>query len=307
MKLPFTLKQLLIIKAVVLKKNLTNASKILLISQPTLSKQIQILENNLGILLFNRENNVMTLTDAGRTFLNYSERILSLCEESCRNLNDLKKGHRRNLNIASTNQISNFLLPRILTLFIKRFPQFNIKVHISSKENILVYLISENIDIAIIHSYKLIKKRYVFSINDVLSDEIFLAIRKKYIYKRKRLNKKNLLLLNFISLKSNFTFYQFLKQKFLQTDIKNFKLIVQINSRKGLKRAITLGLGVSFISSKFICKNVKINCINLEKIKIIRTFHTIANQKSNNFRMSKIFIKELNNLINKSKHSTITL
>jgi len=307
MKLPFTLKQLLIIKAVALKKNLTNASKILLISQPTLSKQIQKLENNLGILLFNRENNIITLTDAGRTFLNYSERILSLCEESCRNLNDLKKGYRGNLNIASTNQTTNFLLPRILTLFIKRFPQFNIKIYISSKENILTYLINENIDIALIHSYKLIKKKYIFNIDNLLSDEIFLAIRKKYIYKKKRLNKKNILLLNFISLRSNFTFYQFLKQKLLQNNIKNFKLIVQTNSRKGLKRATILGIGVSFISSKFISRNLKINFTNLEKIKIIRTFYSVTNQKSNNFRMSKVFIKELNKLINISKQLTITL
>ena len=88
------LQQLRIIKAIASENSFTRAAEILFISQPSLSKQVKILENRLGILLINRESNKISLTEGGRLFLQYSERILALCEESCRALNDLKNGDR---------------------------------------------------------------------------------------------------------------------------------------------------------------------------------------------------------------------
>jgi DNA-binding transcriptional LysR family regulator len=88
--LPFTLQQLRILKAVATEENLTRAAELLYVSQPSLSKQIKTLEKNLDILLINRENNKISLTENGKVFLQYCERILALCEESCRVLIDLK-------------------------------------------------------------------------------------------------------------------------------------------------------------------------------------------------------------------------
>ena len=84
MVLPFTLQQLRIFKAIASEKSFTQAAEILFVSQPSLSKQIKTLENRLGILLLNRTGNKISLTESGNVFLQYSERILALCEESCR-------------------------------------------------------------------------------------------------------------------------------------------------------------------------------------------------------------------------------
>jgi predicted transcriptional regulator len=75
--LPFTLNQLRILKAVAAEKNLTKAADLLHLSQPSLSKQIKILEKNLDISLINRENNKISFTENGKVFLQYSERILA--------------------------------------------------------------------------------------------------------------------------------------------------------------------------------------------------------------------------------------
>ena len=90
--LPFTLQQLRILKAIATEKNFTKAAAILYLSQPTLSKQIQVLEKNLDTLLINRERNKISLTENGKVLLQYSDRILALCEESCRAISDLKNG-----------------------------------------------------------------------------------------------------------------------------------------------------------------------------------------------------------------------
>ncbi len=95
--LPFTLQQLRILKAIATEQSFTKAAKLLYLSQPTLSKQIRILEENLDMILINRENHKISFTENGQVFLQYAERILALCEESCRALIDLKNGERGNL------------------------------------------------------------------------------------------------------------------------------------------------------------------------------------------------------------------
>ena len=132
MILPFTLQQLRMLKAVASEKSFTKAAKILYVSQPSLSKQIKILENRLGIILLNRENSTISLTEGGRVFLQYSERILALCEESCRALNDLKTGERGNLIVGASQTIGTYLLPRILALFAQKYPQIILNVHVDS-------------------------------------------------------------------------------------------------------------------------------------------------------------------------------
>ena len=67
------------------------------------------------------------MTEAGKVFLQYSERILALCEESCRALNDLKNGDRGNLTVGASQTIGTYLMPRVLALFAQNYPQINLK------------------------------------------------------------------------------------------------------------------------------------------------------------------------------------
>ena len=150
MTLPFTLQQLRIIKAIASEKSFTKAAEILFMSQPSLSKQVKIIENHLGIILVNRENNKISLTEAGKLFLQYSERILALCEESCRAINDLKNGDRGNLIVGASQTIGTYLMPRILALFAQNYPQINIAVQVDSTRVIAKNVVDREIDIAVV-------------------------------------------------------------------------------------------------------------------------------------------------------------
>ena len=114
--IPFTLQQLRLFKVVAIEQNFTVAAKTLYLSQPTLSKQIKKLEINLGILLFKRQNNRIYLTENGKLFLRYTDRILALCEESCRlTITDNYK-ERSCLKIGASLNIATYLLPKLLIL-----------------------------------------------------------------------------------------------------------------------------------------------------------------------------------------------
>ena len=108
---PFTLQQLKILKAIATERSFTKAAKNLYISHPAISKQIRTLEKNLDVILLEREKNKISLTENGKILLQYSERILALCEESCRALVDLKNGSQGNSIIGASEVIGTYLIP----------------------------------------------------------------------------------------------------------------------------------------------------------------------------------------------------
>lgn len=305
--LPFTLQQLRILKAVATEKNLTKAATILYVSQPSLSKQIKILEKNLDTLLINRERNKVSLTESGKVLLQYSERILTLCEESCRVLIDLKNGDRGNLTVGASQTIGTYLMPRILALFARNYPQIDLKVEVNSTRRIAKNIINRDIDIALVGGEISDDLKKNLTIEPFVYDELSLIISKSHPFaKKKTINKEDLYCLDFISLNSNSTIKKFIDNILIQNQIetKQLKTILQLNSIEGIKTAVSLGLGAAFVSSSAIEKEIQLQIITIlkiDKIKINRQLSIISNSESYQSQAFKIFYHELNQLKNKMK------
>ena len=300
--LPFTLQQLRILKAVATEKNFTKAAEILYISQPSLSKQIKTLEKNLDILLINRENNKISLTENGKVFLQYSERILALCEESCRALIDLKNGDRGNLTVGASQTIGTYLMPRVLALFAQNYPQIDLKVQVNSTRLIANNVLNREIDIAVVGGEipKELKKN--LTIENFVEDELSLIISKSHPFaKKKRINKENLYYLNFITLNSNSTIRKFIDNILIQNGIetKQLKIVMQFNSIEGIKTAVSLGLGAAFVSSSAIEKETELQTIEIlkiENLRITRTLSIISNPECYKSKAFELFYNELSTL-----------
>nr|QYB19187.1 rubisco operon transcription regulator [Climaconeis cf. scalaris]QYB19389.1 rubisco operon transcription regulator [Climaconeis cf. scalaris] len=299
---PFTLQQLRILKAVAAEKNFTKAAELLYISQPSLSKQIKILEKNLQISLIIRKKHKIYLTETGKIFLQYSERILALCEESCRALIDLKNIERGELTIGASQAIGTNLLPRILALFNQNYPQINLKVQINSTRFITKSIINREIDIAIICNEIPTKLKKNLIIKSFVEDEFTLILSKFHPFAiKKRITKKDLYDLNFITLNSNSVIKKFMDNILSQNhiEIKQLKIIMQLNSLEGIKTAVSLGLGVAFISSAIIKKEIalkKIAILRIENIQINRVLTIICHPESYKSKAFKIFYGELSKL-----------
>ena len=297
--LPFTLQQLRILKAVATEKNFTKAAEVLYISQPSLSKQIKTLEKNLDILLINRENNKISLTENGEVFLQYSERILALCEESCRALIDLKNGDRGNLTVGASQTIGTYLMPRVLALFAQNYPQIDLKVQVNSTRLIANNVLNREIDIAVVGGEIPNELRKNLTIKHFVEDELSLIISKSHPFaKKKKINKENLYYLNFITLNSNSTIRKFIDNILIQNGIetKQLKIIMQFNSIEGIKTAVSLGLGAAFVSSSAIEKEVELKTIEIlkiENIRITRTLSIISNPESYKSKAFDLFYNEL--------------
>jgi len=297
--LPFTLQQLRILKAIATEKNFTKAAEVLYVSQPSLSKQIKTLEKNLDILLINRESNRISLTENGKVFLQYSERILALCEESCRALIDLKNGDRGNLTVGASQTIGTYLMPRVLALFAQNHPQIDLKVQVNSTRIIAKNVINREIDIAVVGGEIPDELKKNLTVEHFVEDELSLIISKSHPFaKKKKINKDDLYHLNFITLNSNSTIRKFIDNILIQNQIetKQFKIIMQLNSIEGIKTAVSLGLGAAFVSSSAIEKEIELETIEIltiENIKITRTLSIISNPESYKSKAFEFFYREL--------------
>lgn len=297
--LPFTLQQLRILKAIATEQNFTKAAKLLYLSQPALSKQIRILEENLDMILINRENHRISLTENGQVFLQYAERILALCEESCRALIDLKNGERGNLIVGASQTIGTYLLPRVLALFAQRYPQINLKVQVNSTRLIAKHIVNREIDIAIVGGdipHELNKNLLV---ENFVEDEFSLIIPRAHPFAKKKLiTKEDLYHLKFITLNSNSTIRKFIDNILTQNHIqtRQLKIIMQLNSIEGIKTAVSLGLGAAFVSSSAIEKEIQLKTIQIlkiENIKINRTLSIISNPDCYRSKAFNFFYQEL--------------
>jgi len=309
MTLPFTLQQLRILKAIVTEKSFTKAAETLYVSQPCLSKQIKTLENRLGIILLNRENNKISLTESGIVFLQYSERILTLCEESCRALKDLKKGDRGSLIVGGSQTIGTYLIPRILALFVQNHSQIILKIHVDSTRKIAISVMNRYIDIAIVGGDIPIELKKTLKIEKFVEDELTLIVPKSHPLakkEKKTINKDDLYHLNFITLSSNSTTRKFIDNILVQNKIETtqFNTIMQLNSIEAIKTAVSLGLGVAFVSSSAIEKEIKLGIIeilSIENIKITRTLSIITNSECSHSKVFELFYDELLRLKNLKK------
>ena len=115
--IPFTLDQLRILKAIAAEGSFKRAADTLYVSQPAVSLQVQNLEKQLNVPLFDRGGRKAQLTEAGHLLLSYGEKIITLCQETCRAIEDLQNLQGGTLIVGASQTTGTYLLPRMIGLF----------------------------------------------------------------------------------------------------------------------------------------------------------------------------------------------
>ena len=148
--LPFTLDQLKILQTIAIEGNFKRAAEKLYISQPAVSLQIQNLERQLNIPIFYRDKRQARLTETGQLLLKYADRILNLCEETCRGLEELQTLQSGVLIIGASQTTGTYLMPRLIGIFRHKYPQITIELQVYSTRRIAWGVANGEIDLAVV-------------------------------------------------------------------------------------------------------------------------------------------------------------
>lgn len=144
-----TITQLKYVLAVAEHQNFTKAAEKCFVTQPTLSMQIQKLEDQLDIQIFDRSKKPIELTEVGRKIVNQAKNIVNEADRIT-DIVDQQKGFiggEFKLGIIPT--VMPTLLPMFLKSFIKRYPKIRLKIEELNTEEIMQRINDGHLDAAI--------------------------------------------------------------------------------------------------------------------------------------------------------------
>ena len=130
--------------------NITAAADRLYTSQPGVSKQLKLLEEELGLQLFTRKGKSLDgITEAGEQIVERARVILQEVENIASLAADYQEDEAGSLSIATTHTQARYVLPEIIGEFRKRYPKVGLDLHQGTSEQIADMMASDNIDFAI--------------------------------------------------------------------------------------------------------------------------------------------------------------
>ncbi len=130
--------------------NVSEAAEVLYTSQPGISKQVKMLEDELGVLIFERAGKRFTgLTEPGRVVLEIAQRILREAENLKRASAEFSTGDAGRLVLAATHTQARYALPVVIRDFIARHPNVKLEMHQGSPTQIAEWVIAGEADIGI--------------------------------------------------------------------------------------------------------------------------------------------------------------
>lgn len=130
--------------------NVSEAAEALFTSQPGVSKQIKLLEDELGVMIFERSGKRFTgITEPGKSIIESAERILREAENLKRLGKDFSGGDTGTLTVAATHTQARYALPLAVKEFVALHPRVQLILHQGTPAQIADWVEKGDVDIGI--------------------------------------------------------------------------------------------------------------------------------------------------------------
>ncbi|PJZ85562.1 LysR family transcriptional regulator [Leptospira harrisiae] len=246
------------------------------LTQPALSRQIFLLEKELGVTVLERGGRSVRLTHEGERFYQYSLRMKELWEEIQNGFskeNELKG----NFSISAGGTVSAWILPQILKEILKKKPGLSLSVREGDAKETKDAVLKGEVDIGILTGPI---SEPSLNVLEFLSDKIFpVAVKDHPIFLKKKIRIEDLK-------KQAFVFYHpgSALRKAVEKKIKSFskefgpKIAMELRSVESVIKSLEAGLGIGFLSEYSISSKLK--KINFEDWNVERKFYLCYRKKS---------------------------
>lgn len=135
--------------AVAREENITKAAQMLHVSQPSLSRQMMQLEEELGVKLFVRSNHNISLTENGMLLKRRAQELLSLADKTRREFLQKETELAGEISIGSGEFLSTNEIARIMVAFRKEHPLVKFRIYSGNADNIEDYIERGHLDLGV--------------------------------------------------------------------------------------------------------------------------------------------------------------
>ncbi len=239
-----------VFKEVAETKNITLASKKLHMSQPSISLQIQNLENQYGARFFERTNKGVTLTREGEIFYTHVRSILNILKDAKEQICAISKDQRRLIFLGATLTIGEYILPNILALLYKTHPGVDFKVKIANTDSITQDILEKKMHIGLIEGP--VPRYKELNVESFWEDELVVVIPYFHPWaSRTSITLAELPLERLVTREEGSGTRKVmeiaLKERGL--DLSELNISMELGSTHAIKQVVSAGLGITIISS----------------------------------------------------------
>lgn len=245
--------------------NYTETSKILNITQPAISQHIKYLEQTFGCKLFNRNTKKVQLTNDGKKFYKYAQKLYLINQELNHSMMHLQHIEKK-MYIGSTRTMAEDIVPDILEQFHQIYPFISFNVIIDNantitdllnKKEIALALIDGPIDKCLYETYKL-KDDLLY----VISAKSNPLSQKKYVKIEDILNQP------LIAREPGSSSRKIFENSLLNMgySFSDFNTIIEVNSVRFAKKMVIKNMGISIISFERIRHEIEHDLLNYYEI-----------------------------------------
>lgn len=125
----------------------SKAAQKLFVTQPALSLAIQRVEQQIQMPLFDRSSRPLSLTEAGRAYIENIEKKMSLKQDLQRQLDDIRDRNTGSIRLGGSHYFNAFLLPDILAGFQEAYPGIRISLHEHDAAALAQMLMEKKLDL----------------------------------------------------------------------------------------------------------------------------------------------------------------
>lgn len=273
-------RQLEVFVGIVKHGSFTRAANALYLTQPTVSTHIDLLEEELGVLLFERQGREVLLTEAGRLFYPYAADILSLRDKVIDAVNRYKEQIAGSITVASSTTPGNYLLPRLIKPFCTEYADVRFKIAISNSAKVLDAVRDYQADIGLVG---LTAKDKQLEFVPVCQDKMVVIASSAYPCSggNKALSVAQIKAENLIIRSPGSATRQVLERALneIGQSLSDLNVIMEVDSLEAIKNFVKYGAGISIVPSISVCPEEPLKVFSLAGLKICRTFYLVYHRK----------------------------
>lgn len=248
------LRQLEMFQAIVETGSFTAAGQKLYVSQSAISRQIKLLEEELGDQIFRRIHKKIYLTPTGEVLLQYSRKVFNDMRMMISEISDLTHLRRGHLRIAGGMSVCTYLFPHLLKEYQQRYPNVQLTIATGINEEILRLLRANDADLALL---SLPFNEDDLEIVPALTEEMVLVMHKNHpLAKKVEVSFQDLSPHTFIHFERGSNTRKLIDEIFLEEDV-HFPGIMELQNVEIMKPLVEIGLGISMIPYPAVIKDTE--------------------------------------------------
>lgn len=132
------------------EKSFSGAAQRMFITQPAISMQIKALEEEVGRVLLDRSKKEIYLTEEGEILYKHAKSVFNELEHANNEIDELQRLVRGQLTIGCSDTVSSYLLPRIISGYIEKYPDIEITVQNRPSPHIIKMVLDRIADIGLV-------------------------------------------------------------------------------------------------------------------------------------------------------------